>query len=482
MNQAENLSRSTESKSGHPYQQNSLIDADSGQALVCSVAVEDEGTSPEAEHGEIAPAVRSKLARAEDGGQARSDQEETYCLVLRYLERHRIVILFSGYCYLDGGVQVATSPGDVDEVLSREEISADWVCADFLMEMKAAGRNISASDARRAVHKAFARAKITRRKQVLTTLLDPLPDLEKRQAEKDWGLLSSIFEMDESLCGAIFGHYIWQVKQKALNRRVTHHLMPVIVSALQGSGKTTFALEFLNPLRELANGPVLLSDFSDERSRDIYRFPATLIDDVGRIPAKKVADLKSLVTSDTFNRRVMRTSDSVTVKQRTTLLGTANSSIEELIPDASGHRRFVNMPFRNGVVEKGGDVRIWRIVKGLDYTRLWRSIDAYGPSPIDACLDALYAWQAASAPSSPIYKWLCGLDLGSEEILRITSRSGVGANELYEAYLRDSGAAISSSLFGREVKRLLKKAEVPFGEYVRLAHGRYYKIKVKNGE
>jgi hypothetical protein len=45
--------------------------------------------------------------------------------------------------------------------------------------------------------------------------------------------------MSPFLCIAIFQHFIWQVKQKVLGRAVVFHLMPIVMSSVQGSGNRT---------------------------------------------------------------------------------------------------------------------------------------------------------------------------------------------------------------------------------------------------
>ena len=148
-------------------------------------------------------------------------------------------------------------------------------------------------------------------------------------------------------------------------------------------------------LQELAVGPALLSDFADKRIGDIYRFPALFIDDMQRIDPRLVPVLKSLVTSEGIRRRRLGTSLSSTIPQLTTLIGTANLGIDELVADETGHRRFATLTFRNGEIANGGTPGVWEAVDRTDYGLLWRSVDAFGPCPIEDCLGDLYRRQAA---------------------------------------------------------------------------------------
>ena len=110
-----------------------------------------------------------------------------------------------------------------------------------------------------------------RRNFVMRPLLETVPSADRHMARQEWDRVSSLFKMLPFLCIAIFQHFIWQVKQKVLGRAVVFHLMPIVMSSVQGSGKTTFVKMFLGPLRELATGASLLSDFSDRRTLGLFR-------------------------------------------------------------------------------------------------------------------------------------------------------------------------------------------------------------------
>jgi hypothetical protein len=441
---------------------------------VTNVASDQTQDIPHAAAAKPATDMAPEPARAEVN---RADREETYQLFREFLQERRVFVRFDGTCDTYTGPLMATNREEIDAVLRRVDVNERWLLNEFIMEMKARGLKVRKGDAERAANKALTRAKLRRRRNVLKPLLEPLAPAEQEKSDQVWARLSSIFDMDGDLSTRILGHYIWEAKQKQLNRPVLYHLMPIVVSPLQGSGKTTFARRFLSPLEELATGPVLLTDFADPRNIDLYRYPAILVDDVGRIPPNMVSTLKSLVTAETFRRRQLGTSMSVGVRQRATLFGTSNNPIEQLVPDSTGHRRFATLPFHNGAVEKDGDPEVWKTVTDTDYFMLWRSVDAFKPSPIETHLEALFKHQESAAPPSPLKAWLVNLDVLSEAVLRITTSKGVQANELYEMYIRETGSDISCALFGAEIKRHLGDPAVPFAAYVRDGKGRYYSLK-----
>lgn len=168
---------------------------------------------------------------------------------------------------------------------------------------------------------------------------------------------------------------------------------------------------------------------------------------------------------------------SVGIRQRATLIGTANASIEELIQDDTGHRRFAMLPFRNGNSAKGGDPEIWRVVTSSDYELLWRSVDPFAPSPILPHLEDLVRHQSRWAPEDPFLKRLRGLDLNSEAILRITKRPGVQAQALHTLYVTQEKANISRQRFAEAMSRYFLDPGVPFSGKATVEAGTFYRIK-----
>lgn len=278
------------------------------------------------------------------------------------------------------------------------------------------------------------------------------------------------------LAAACLQHFIWQVKRKLLNLSVEHHLMPVIWSPVQGGGKTTFVRAFLEPVRELS-GPVLLSDFADKRSGDIYHFPVLFADDLEQIEPRLVQPLKGLVSGDRIRRRKLGTSSSDGYEQRTTLIGTANHPIDALVADATGNRRFASLAFRNGKKETGGDESVWDAVKAADYALLWRSVDVYGAAPIAAHLPALVELQKMHCQPDPILAWLLALDFSTERVKRVNSTYGPRASDLHDLFCEQMNSVMTGTRFGIGMTRHVRNPKVPYGPRIKKVSGWYYPIK-----
>jgi hypothetical protein len=326
----------------------------------------------------------------DDGDQEFYPPDHSVSLVRAYFAARDIVVLFDGSFIIPSAPRMATHHGDVAAYLAVKEIDETSIIDDLLLQWKALGIRLTKGDAKRALRQEVGNARNARFAAIIASLVKPIRKVEKERAKREWARLII----------AILKHFAWQVKQKALGRRVNDHLMPVAFSKVQGTGKTTFALEFLSPLEELATGPVSLSDFVDLRSGDIYRYLVALIDDMDSLPPRQVPVLKSLLTSTSIRRRELGTSQTTKYRQRATLLGTSNNDISELVNDNTGHRRFAMLPFRNGAVAKGGDPTVWKIAGSIDYVLLWRSVKAFKPSPIKPYVNELLRHQEVHRPMS----------------------------------------------------------------------------------
>jgi hypothetical protein len=234
---------------------------------------------------------------------------------------------------------------------------------------------------------------------------------------------------------------------------------------------------FLDPLKELASGDVLFSDIADHRSIEIYRYLAVLIDDMDQIPDKLVPRIKNLITSPHINRRRLQTSNNENSRQLSSLIGTANKPVHELVKDETGYRRFAMMPFRNGDVAKGGDAEVWQIVSSLDYVSMWLSVDAFGASPIKEVLGGLHTHQKRGRPVSAHLVWVRNLDIRLEPVKAITTRAGVRADGLHELFMVQTGNRVSKRKFAEDMTMALSDPGVPFDGKHKTQNGQFYRFK-----
>lgn len=371
-------------------------------------------------------------------------------------------VLFNGRMVIRNQRYRAESPEQIRDVLYADHMDPSIFLERAIIWNKILDYDYRTTELKAAVREFVRGRKKVRKAVIMEALLRPLTPTEANSAAAEWKKLPELFDMDPQLVIACLQHFFWQVFQKQIGREVSNHLMPVIMSPDQGAGKTRFLGALLAPFKELASAPARTSDLIDKRAISMLDYVVLVLDDMEKIAREEVENLKSLMTSSEQLRRIMQSSMDVTAKQNTTLIGTSNSPINQLIPDDSGHRRFVEMPFRNGNVVKGGDPKIWPIINGLDAQLLCRSVNPFLASPVIPYLEALAQYQAHMKVESKLLRWLNALDAGSPEIKEITTAYGVRAAELHKMYQAKTGAAISANEFSKDMEALMVRNEGPF--------------------
>lgn len=405
---------------------------------------------------------------------ASSNVDEFVPLVVEH--EFNLDVMFDGVFRPAKAPLFADAAENLAKYLAIDERTHRDVFDDILGVVHTRGYDWKPSELMPAFRRYYRRKLRDRFNTVMTPLLLPTTKLNRFECEAEWDKLETLFDAPANLVKYCFKHFIWQVKQKSTGRVVKDHLMLILFSSVQGSGKTTFVRKLLGPLQELASADTLLSDFADRRSGTIYRYPVVVIDDIEQLPKTAVPALKSLITAERINRRQLMTSQNSTVRQRATLIGTANAPVQDLIDDESGYRRFVTLPFRNGDEDKGGDRTVWDTVSSLNYELLWLSIDTFQPSPLSGVRPELLAFQKRARPVPAMLRWLRKLDLGSQEVRAITTRHGIRADGLHELYLR-TGVSISRQKFAEEMVLHFSDPATPFGSKKKIELGAVYCLK-----
>lgn len=432
----------------------------------------DSGHRGQLQNPELALDLQSTSAN--QATQALNDLQSYVC---DYLERHQIEVQYDGSVSEVGAVLSADDPHMAIKCLESEVLTFSHLLDDMVLDRDHLGLKTKKGLVKAALQKELRRRRKERRNSILLPLVQPASEENALAAKAEWARLARCFDMPGQLARDCIGHFIWQIKSKSLGRPVAHHLMPVIFSPQQGSGKTTFVRALISPLKDLASADALISDFADHRSGDIYGFPAVVVDDMEQLPRELVPILKSLITSESIVRRRLHTSQATSTRQKATLIGTANKPIHELVEDETGHRRFAMMPFRNGNVAKGGDEEVWEIVSTLNYHLLWQSVDVYAASPILQSLRELHLHQTRDRPRPKLLEWLFTLDMGSEKIKRISVSGGVRADKLRDLYVMETGDVLSRQKFSDAMLLHMKDGRTPFFEKHKKEIGALYRVR-----
>ncbi|MDH7975713.1 VapE family protein [Sphingomonas sp. AR_OL41] len=225
---------------------------------------------------------------------------------------------------------------------------------------------------------------------------------------------------------AVLKKFVWQVKRKLHGLPVTHHLMPVLFGA-QGSGKSWFLRALCAPLAEVTS----FSDFGaigDDRNIDLWRSYIIVMDEMAKAGKADIEVTKHVITAENLERRPMRTTSTVTIRQCATMIGASNMSLVELIRDETGNRRFVELAWGNPP---------HGFVDGFDFGSAWRSVHHTDADPMADYMDDLAAAQSQSRNHGPVESWLLDLDENHWGELhdRADHTGFIGTQALFDFYL-----------------------------------------------
>ncbi|AXK82274.1 hypothetical protein DW352_18145 [Pseudolabrys taiwanensis] len=362
----------------------------------------------------------------------------------------------------------------------------DKILTDEIVEFCArAGYAFAKADISRAVRLTIQDRAVERRAAVMERLIETgLTREETMRADKHFALFATVFDAPEAIVVRGLKQFMFQVKRKQLQEKVGHPLMPIIMNRVQGSGKSELVLRMLKPLEELASDPVPFSEVADPRSSALFSYAVVNIDDAGRLKSGNVPDLKAAITAMHKQNRVLGTSKQRRIVNLASFIASTNENILSLVPDETGHRRFLLLPMKNGAVEKGGSPEVWSTINSLDFDLMWRSVPIDGEEPIKAVLDQLHVYQASYVPPDPILTWLMSFDPSSEAVRNITAPHGDGgqkiyAEKLYKLYCDEADDPVTNTSFGKAVKGYIDAGlpGIPFSARERSNDARYYVLK-----
>lgn len=413
----------------------------------------------------------------EEADDATSKPDIDQVIVAEHFVRENLQVFADDTIRRVTDINSASNRGEMARYLKQDRVDDHSVVDHIASDLKKADRARPIAELRRALRHFKKERKKSREAEILERVFGPLSQAEKASAATSWERLGMLFETGSELAVPVIKHFIWQVGQKVLGRPVTNHLMPVIYSRSQGSGKTTFVMRLIGPMQELASDPVALNDIADIRSGSIFEFPVIPVDDMEEMDPKKMATFKAAMTANAMRRRRLGSSSTVKVRQRATFIGTANHTADDLVMDDTGNRRFVTLTFRNGNTDMGGEADVWETVSALDYLLLWRSVDPFQQSPLNSHLGALAAYQSRHSPAGRLRAWAMQLDLHSDVVLNCTPRGGIPSRKLWQLYVDQTGSEVSETWFSRTLSQLTTDPMVPFDNKYSTGKVRIWPIK-----
>lgn len=225
-----------------------------------------------------------------------------------------------------------------------------------------------------------------------------------------------VFEHREIHKAAIM-HYMWLIKRKLWRRNAKFHLMLIIYCKKQGFGKSGFLDQLHIALKEIY-AKIYGDRIQDKFSADLFdKYYVANFDEMAQFGKNGIAILKEFVTRNLFVSRKMFSDVNVESKQNTTMCGTTNRPINQIIYDASGMRRWwqINVDEENYMKMDFEKLDEWENSKFLKF---WKSIDEnndigfYNPElPI---FSEMLAYQEEFRAVLPIEQFLKAFDYSKE--------------------------------------------------------------------
>jgi len=375
----------------------------------------------------------------------------------------------------------AASAADIAQVSIMNPPSPAQVLDDMLLgNATRKPSNQKPSTLKAALRRVLRERAKLRQKTLIGALTEPLEtEMEEQHALMQIDrFVQAAFEGAPEVARAVILHFIYQVKRKLAKLPVYDHLMPVFVSAKQGVGKTRAVKRLLEPLAELSKS-VLFSDIADPRSIHVFRHPVLVLDDMERLKPSEIPVVKNRVTGEEVVARGMMTNREVGVRQRATFIGTANESVMALVPDHTGHRRFYELTFRNANPATGGDPTIWDTINDVDFLAIWRLVDPFALSPLDAVRDQVFGVSGPPRPKNKVHAWALTFDPERTDLDGAVTKTGeIRAIDLYDLYCEDTRDAWTNvTEFGTFMKQATTDLNVPFAWPKRKGSGMYYRMR-----
>lgn len=166
-------------------------------------------------------------------------------------------------------------------------------------------------------------------------------------------------------------HWLWQVKRKMLGLPVEDHIM-LVFTGRQGCGKSSALSRLLESVNEY-RCDMPISALADERNYvALSENFVILSDEMQGCQKTDIEHLKQIVTATRLSSRKLYTQLRETFPQNVSLIGTSNKSIDLLVRDETGMRRF----FEINCLEKMD----WSTINSIKYDELWQSIDETIPN------------------------------------------------------------------------------------------------------
>lgn len=164
----------------------------------------------------------------------------------------------------------------------------------------------------------------------------------------------------------VLAHWLWSVKNKMLDREVTHHIMPIMFGK-QGGGKTVALNKLIKPIQNYRLN-IKMNQMTDDR----YFFSmaenyVVVFDEMQGASRTDIDCLKNQITNDWNDARKLGTNSVLKVRQSCSFIGATNKPVSAQVVDPTGMRRFWEI--------RTLDKMDWELMGSIDFEKLWKGID-----------------------------------------------------------------------------------------------------------
>ncbi len=239
------------------------------------------------------------------------------------------------------------------------------------------------------------RSRLVRRAGLIARFTGQAATDAGREALKAWVRMVTGAEAHVDV--RVMAHWLWLVKRLATDRRTEYDLMPIVFGE-QGSGKSTATERLVAPLEELST-TINASTLTDER-----RFRQLGVCLIGRweemqgAGRAEIESLKHTVTAHELNYRELSTHSMVVLRRTMSFIGTSNNSVDVMVGDTTGARRFYQLttPARCD----------FALMDRIDYDQVWQAVSEADRAPILDVIDVVREAQAGLVHRDAVSMWL----------------------------------------------------------------------------
>ncbi len=262
--------------------------------------------------------------------------------------------------------------------------------------------------------------------------------------------MKALLRREDPLAFTAILHFIWQVKRKMKGMPVSHHMMPIFCGET-GKGKSVALKDnFLKPLQSLC-GIRTLGIFDDDRTWGYFEnHLVVFFDEMAKGSKHNAERLKMVITASDFDIEP-KYEGLRKAKQNSTFIGATNQTIETVIQDETGNRRFFPIDATEDT-DRG-------TINSLDYLALWQSVDETMECPILKVIDDIKGTQEANRNKSNVEMFLARYSFQKTDQDPGPERWAIDVVELlklYETWRRENGFdfGLNTKTLSSELKRL----------------------------